>query len=343
MSKSRKRLLAAAAVAGAAVLFKRKRDFDEKYPLLDEYRSLLNFTMPSWIINKKCMDFINKDYEKHIKQPEGVRLTVRRIPAFDGAEILISIMEPDDREPEEILPCLVYYHGGGFVFHAFSAFYDITAEYVKQARCKLIFVNYRTVYDANADTCYEDAYSALVWTYDNAESLQIDKNKIAVGGDSAGGCLAAAVTHLTRDRKGPDICYAMLIYPVIDSSLSTQSMKKYTDVPGWNAKANRKMWSELKKSLSPSMLKYASPILDSDFTGLCNAYIEVEQFDCLHDEGVNYAEKLMKNGYKVELNDIKGTYHGYDQKTDKVFSKQILELRSRKLKDAFAKKDKEEM
>lgn len=331
----------AAMGTGAAMMYKYNKDYYKKYPILPEYRTWFRITMPSVLINKRCMDLINKDFEKHIIKPDGVKMTTRRIPTYDGSEMLLCIMEPEDVKPDEVLPCLVYYHGSGFVVEAFSSFYETTSEYVKQARCKLVFVNYRTLYKATADACFEDAYTGFVWTYENAEMLHIDKDRIAVAGDSAGGTLTAAVSHMTRDRKGPKILFTMFIYPVTDASMTSDSMKNFKDVPGWNPKANKKMWSELKKSLSPSMLKYASPLSNDDFTGLCDAYVEVEQFDCLHDEGVKYAEKLMENGYQVELNDVKGTFHGFDEKKDKIFGKQILELRSQRLRKVFEQKNQE--
>lgn len=324
-----------AIVAGSALVYRNYKKYYEKYNILPEYKSIFRFTFKKHMIDKKCMDFMNKKFQNKICHPKGVTLCTRNIPTYDGTEIQVHIMEPENVTEDEVLPCLVYYHGGAYVMDLSAGFFDVVANYVKQARCKVVMPNYRTLYKATADTCFEDAYSTLVWTYENADMLHIDRERIAVGGDSAGGGLTAAVTHMTRDRKGPQLCFQMMIYPVVDDSLSTESMRKYTDTPVWNAKANRKMWSEVKKSLSPGMKKYASSLSNENFTGLCNGYIEVEEFDCLHDEGKLYAEKLIENGYEVELNDVKGTFHGYDQKAGKLLGKQIMELRSDRLRKAF--------
>ena len=281
------------------------------------------------------MNLVNKRYKNLIVEDESVMTSTLKIPTYDGSEMLVNVMQPVDCKEDEKLPCMVYYHGGAFVFDAIPEYYPIIAKYVNQVRCKVVFPHYRTMYEGSTDVCFEDAYSTVIWTYENAEMLKIDKERIALGGDSAGGGLTAAVTHMLRDRKGPKVIFQMLIYPVVDSTLSTPSMKKYTDTQGWNAKANAKMWKEMKKRTSPSLMKYVAPILDFDFTGLCDAYIEVEEFDCLHDEGVLYAEKLMSKGYDVELNDMKGTYHGFDQKESKLIARQIFEIRSRALRKAF--------
>lgn len=329
----------AALAGGVALVCKNRKDYYKKYNILPEYRTIFRFTFKKYMINKTCMDFMNKGLENKISYPAGVTLCTRTIPTYDGTKIQVHIMEPENVAEDEVLPCLVYYHGGAYVMDLSASYFDLVSNYVKQARCKVVMPNYRTLYKATADACFEDAYSTLVWTYENADILHIDKERIAVGGDSAGGGLTAAVTHMTRDRKGPKVCFQMMIYPAVDDSLSTESMKKYTDSPIWNARANRKMWNEVKKSLSSEMERYASSLSNKNFTGLCNGYIEVEEFDCLHDEGKLYAEKLMENGYEVELNDVKGTFHGYDQSNGKLFGKQIIELRSDRLRKAFLKEN----
>lgn len=331
-------LLSAAAAGGTAAYLRNKR-LISKYNFASEYKRTLGITLSPKNINPSFIKFMNKMGKGKIKEIEDVMTSSTFIPSYDGAKILVNVIEPLECKKEEILPCLVYYHGGGYVIDSIPQYFSFMAQYAKLAHCKVVYVHYRTAYEKTADTCFEDAYAGLLWAYENAENLRIDKERIAVGGDSAGGGISAAITHISRDRKGPKIAFQMLIYPVIDATLSTSSMQKFTDTPGWNAKANKKMWKEVKKSLSPDMLKYASPILNPDFSGLCNAYVEVEEYDCLHDEGLNYAEKLRENGYEVQINDMKGTYHGFEQSGEKMLGRQIFETRAAALCRAFQKEN----
>lgn len=335
MKKSTAFILGVLSVTAA---YLRNKKLTAKYNFASEYKKTLGFTFPPAFINPVCIKLINKFGKGKVVELEDVITTSRYIPSYDGTKILVNTIEPLGCQ-EEKLPCFVYFHGGAYAIDSIPQYFSAMSKYANIARCKVVYVHYRTMYEKSADTCFEDAYSALVWTYENAENLNIDKERIAVGGDSAGGGIAAGVTHMCRDRKGPKIAFQMLLYPVVDVTMSTPSMEKFTDVPGWNARANAKMWKEVKQRLSPDMLKYASPILNPNVSGLCDAYVEVEEYDCLHDEGVNYAEKLKEGGYEVQLNDMKGTFHGFDQSQGKILAKQIFKTRADALRKAFQKED----
>ena len=336
MNKGTK-FLAGSVLAGICGVLGIKKyiEYQEKYPVLDELKSPYYFTMPAWTITPTVSGLMNKWQNVDAVGQDDVVTTTRKITSYDGEEIVINIVEPKDYDGEEDLPCLVYSHGGAYALGLSEFYFSVAAEYVKKVGCKVVLAHYRTMFEGSGDTCLEDCYAALKWTYDNAERLHIDKNRIAIAGDSAGGGITASLTHMVRDREEVSVCYQILIYPVTDSSLSTESMKTYTDSPAWNAKANRQMWKEMKKRISPEMEQYISALLCVNFSGLCNAYIEVEEFDCLHDEGVLYAEKLIQNGYEVQLNDVKGTYHGFDVKEGKAIVRSVKEMRFAALRKAF--------
>lgn len=138
----------------------------------------------------------------------------KKFVSYDGKKITATIYEP--KNITQNAPCLIYYHGGGFFLHETNAHHRNACYYARNANCKIIFVHYRTAPEYPFPMPAEDAYSALLWFYEYADELGINTDKIAVGGDSAGGALAAAVTLMARDRKGPAICFQMLIYPVTD-------------------------------------------------------------------------------------------------------------------------------
>jgi acetyl esterase/lipase len=179
----------------------------------------------------------------------------------------------------------------------------------------------------------EDCYAAYKWIIENANKLKIDIAKIAVCGDSAGGALAAGLTQLIRDRKASQLLFQMLIYPVIDIKQNTHSMKTYYDTPMWNSKLNDKMWRYYVAGTHDR--KYASPIETEDLSNLPNAYIEAAQFDCLHDEGLEYAEKLRNNGVEVIVNDTLGTIHGFDYNDKSEYSQEIIGKRVDYMRNAY--------
>ena len=154
-----------------------------------------------------------------------------------------------------------------------------------------------------------------------------------MGGDSAGGALAAACALRARDEGGPWLCFQLLVYPVTDCRMETNSMRKYTDSPMWNAVLNRKMWELYLRDEDHGTPQYAAPLLAHDFSNLPPAYVEAEEFDCLHDEGIAYAKALEAAGVQVE--DVRGTFHGFDFFTGKEISKTMVQKRTQALRRAF--------
>ena len=142
--------------------------------------------------------------------------------------------------------------------------------------------------------------------------LGVDPERIAVGGDSAGGALAIGVCLLALERKLTIPCFQMLIYPVTDAKQETPSMLEYRDTPLWNSKLNAKMWRMYLKNVHPGKRAGASPAEAPSLAGMPPAYVEVSAFDCLRDEGIAFAERLSKYGIAVDLCKTKGTIHGFE-------------------------------
>ena len=128
----------------------------------------------------------------------------------------------------------------------------------------------------------------------------------------------------------------MLIYPVTDARMQTPSMKQFTDCPCWNARLNRKMWQLYLRSGWSGLRAYASPMEAEDFGGLPDAYVEVEEFDCLRDEGAAYAEALACAGSSVQLERVTGTFHGFDVFRNSPPARAQIAARIRALRRAFA-------
>lgn len=303
-----------------------------KYPISKDY-GIFRFFRPPVVkavlpLAAKLLSapsFIYKDSE--------IKTEKRKVRSFDGYELTVYIMTPETAEKN--CPCLVNYHGGGFVFEGAFHHYRLPMEYAKKVGCKVIYVKYRLAPVYKYDVIAEDCFSVLKWAYENAAELGIDPDNIAVGGDSAGGTLSAAVCQMNRDRKtGIPIRFQLLIYPFLDLRNSSDSAKKYTDTPMWNSL----LTSKVKPMVMPQKSgyeTYVSPVQADDLTNLPDAYIETAEFDCLHDDGILYGELLKKAGSEVSLFETKGTMHGYDIVLSSPLTKSMTEKRCEFMKSKF--------
>ncbi len=215
------------------------------------------------------------------------------------------------RKDDKKKPVLLYLHGGGFQMRGTPVHLKLINDLIKTADYKVFYLKYHLLPKYPFPVALEEGYQALKWIKKNATFLNIDENNIAIAGDSAGGNLAAGVSLLSRDRNGPKIKRLMLIYPVLDATLSTKSMQDYSDTPMWNSNLNRSMWSTYLRNGDFGMLKYASP-LQADLHNMPFTYIETAEFDCLRDEGIKFSEKLKLANNKVFAIHTKNTVHGYD-------------------------------
>ena len=159
---------------------------------------------------------------------------------------------------------------------------------------------------------YEDAMLTYQYMVEGAQELEINPDRIMVLGDSAGGALAANVCNTAHAKGLPTPMCQILIYPVIDCEMTTESMKKYPDTPMWNSKNNNRMWKMYLKNASEQDKLIAVPIKNPLPEILPPTYIETAEFDCLHDEGILYAEHIKNVSKNIELYETKGTVHGYD-------------------------------
>lgn len=280
-----------------------------KYPIKKEFFPFTLLTPP--IKNPESAGKMGEMMKppKWLWKDKEISIRRERISGYQNGTIEVFVMEPKNVKTEN---CLIYYHGGGFFFEGAGYHYRNAKAYALNTPCKVLFVQYRLAPKNPFPIPAEDSYEALKWAYENAEGLGIDKEKIAVGGDSAGGCLAAAVTQMARDR-GFDINlkFQLLLYPFVDQSMSSESNLRFTDTPMWNSTLSKQMAGGYVTDPNVENFVYASPI-EGNCANLPSAYIETAEFDCLHDDGINYAKKLRDADILVELNETKGTMHGFD-------------------------------
>jgi acetyl esterase/lipase len=236
----------------------------------------------------------------------------RRIPGpAAGLQVPVRIYRP--RSSGRSRPLLVYLHGGAFCLG------DLESEH---ARClnicgelgfPIVSVDYRLAPEHPFPAGVEDSYAALVWAARNAAELGGDPARLAVGGASAGGGLAAGVALMARDRGTPPLAFQLLIYPVLDDRLDTPSMRAFVDTPIWDRPNTEQMWRHYLGRPSGEVSAYAAPARATDLAGLAPAYLMTAEFDPLRDEGIEYASRMLAAGVPTELHNYPGAFHGFDQ------------------------------
>lgn len=311
---------------------------DKKYPLAKGYGLFNKVIFNGNMINNKTLKLANKilSFKKLPDVPQELIRDQIKIKTRDQQEITLSIYK--EKERKGTAPCLVYFHGGGFFLKDDPYIHKIVMQYALHAKCTVVFVHYRTSDEYPFPIPFYDCCDSLKYIWENTKELNIDQDKIALGGDSAGGALAAACSHWCK-KQPISLCFQMLIYPVIDQRMKTKSTIEYKDAPLWNSSMSKKMWDIYLRDGMKEKEEYASPILAHDFSGLPPSYIEVSEFDSLCDEGKNYANILKENHVSVELCKIKGGFHGFDVLENTLLTKKAINKRCQVLYDIFYKKE----
>ena len=231
----------------------------------------------------------------------------RPIPGPAG-DIPLRIYTPDGSGP---FPALVYFHGGGWVVGDLDSHDPACRALANAAGCVVVSVGYRLAPEHQFPAAADDAYVATRWVADNPAELGIDGTRIAVGGDSAGGNLAAVVALMARDRGGPPLAFQLLIYPVTDSACDTASYE--ANATGYLLeKADMQwFWRHYLGAADAGSDPYASPLRASDLAGLPPALVLTAEFDPLRDEGEAYAARLQEAGVRTKVIRYDGVIHGF--------------------------------
>jgi acetyl esterase/lipase len=244
--------------------------------------------------------------------PSGVTVVHREVPGPAGAPpVPVIVHAPDGDPPPGGRPALLDIHGGGFVLGRASMELAFAVSVVRRIGAVVVAPDYRLAPEHPFPAAVEDCYATLEWMARDASALGIDPARIAVGGQSAGGGLSAAIALMARDRGGPALCFQFLGIPELDHRLETASMRRFTDTPMWHRRNAELSWAhylggEQVADVSP----YASPAIADDLGGLPPAYVTAMEFDPLRDEGIVYALRMMEAGVTVELHCYPGTFHG---------------------------------
>ena len=304
-----------------------------KYPINKEFFPFNHFAPP---MSRAFVRLAQKGMKtpKCIYKDPALDVEKRRIPGYEGGEIEIFIFSP--KGIASPAPCLVNFHGGGFVFEGYASHFKMAMAYAKLAMCRVVYVRYRLAPAYPFPYPQEDCYKALTWVYDHAQDLGVDPNKIGVGGDSAGGTLSAAVCLMARDRNAKmKPLFQMLIYPWLDDRNGSESNRRFTDTPMWNSTLSKKVGPIINPDPSKTPLAYRSPAEAESHKDLPPAYIEIAEFDCLRDDGILYADLLRAHGIPAELHETKGTMHGFDTVFNAPTTQKMIKTRAEYLSRAF--------
>jgi acetyl esterase len=273
-------------------------------------------------------------------KPEKVsKVEDLKIPGPAG-QIPIRVYTPEGKGP---FPIFVYFHGGGFVMGNVQQTDNICKAVANKASCVVVSVEYRLAPEYKHPAAVDDSYSATKWVSENANKINGDPARIAVGGDSAGGNLAAVVSLKARDEKAKFPIYQVLIYPETDlSGFNTSSWKEFSD--GYAPTKGDVVWymEQYFEKGQDRRAPYASPLLAPELSNLPPALIITAGFDPLRDEGEAYGEKLKKSGVPVKVSRYAGMIHSFivmDRVLDK--AKDAWNEIAMSLRDVFQKVSQE--
>ncbi len=227
--------------------------------------------------------------------------------------------------PRDARGAMIWLHGGGWVMGGIESDEPWATRLANGSGATVISVGYRLAPEHRFPAALDDVYAVLTWTAEHAAELGVDPDRIAVGGHSAGGGIAAATALRARDQQGPPICFQLLNQPGLDDRLESWSARNFTDTPWFYRDKAAKTWS-LYLGDTPAT-PYAAPARADDLSGLPPAHIATAEFDPSRDEGIAYALRLLHAGVSVELHQWPGTFHGSQAVMSAAVSqRQIAEL-----------------
>jgi acetyl esterase len=231
--------------------------------------------------------------------------------AGPAGELAVRLYRPASLPAGTALPGLLYAHGGGWVFGNLDSHDVLCAQLALQAGISVLAVDYRLAPEARFPGAFDDLVGALQWVAGNGLSLGIDPTKLAIGGDSAGGNLAAAVSIWARDNRAPRLRLQLLAYPVTDAVGRTDSYRRYADGYGLNAAAMEWFFDHYAPDRSARGDWRLSPLRAPSLAGLPPALVITAGHDPLRDEGRAYAFRLQEEGTQADLVEFGGMLHGF--------------------------------
>lgn len=296
------------------------------YDIDKELRILKALTYEKFTKRRRKITNMLMNFSMLFSKPvKGMKMKKYVIKGYHNHKIKVYLIK--HKKQNTLKKGLLYMHGGSFQLEGTPFHIRNLSKISLHSGYNAVYVKYKLAPKHAFPEGLEDSYKAYIWMKENAEMLNIDKDSIAIGGDSAGGNLAIGVTMLVRDRLKGKVDKVLLLYPVIDHRQVTNSIKIYTDTPVWNSLLNKDMWETYLKNGDFGMIEYAS-FINSNLRDFPETYIETAEYDCLRDEGILFAERLKKLGIKVYERHTMHSVHGYDGVFYSKFMKKRIKDRS---------------
>jgi acetyl esterase/lipase len=268
--------------------------------------------------NVRIFQWLSRLRLKH-KIPADILLDQIHVPNQDG-KYTIRLRVYKSKQIATPAPALVWIHGGGFILGSPEQDDAYMFELTKELGIVVVSIDYRLAPQHPFPTPLDDCYAALKWVYAHPQRLSIDPNRIAIGGGSAGGGLAANLVQLATDRGEVPVVFQLLIAPMLDDRTALRTEIPHTELMIWNPESNCFGWeSYLHQACgSEDVPPYSVASRREDFAGFPPAWIGVGTLDLFHDEDVAYAQKLRISGVECELVIVPGAFHGFTAFNDDV-------------------------
>ncbi len=263
----------------------------------------------------------------------GPRMAVERELLLEPLHLRARLFRPRSGH----LPLIVFFHGGGWVVGSSRSHETLARQIARAADAAVLSVDYRLAPEHPFPAAMNDAYDATCWATRHAAELDIDPNRMAVAGDSAGGNLAAAVSLRARDQGGPDLAAQCLIYPVTDPTFDTRSYMDHAVGYGLTRARMQWYWRMYVPNEADLANPYACPARARSLNHLAPATVLTAEHDVLRDEGDAYAEALYHAGNDVAHRRVSGVTHGYIMMTRLLRSADVsIEFIGERLRQAFS-------
>jgi acetyl esterase len=279
-------------------------------PSLEGYMASVAAGVPPWEVP---LADLRARHEADVSElwgrpPEPLAHVQDATVAGPGGPLSVRVYRPASESP---LPALVWYHGGGWVIGSIASHDRLARALAAAVPCCLVSVDYRRAPENPFPAAADDAWAALLWTVDSADELAIDRERIAVGGDSAGGNLAAVTARRARDRD-VRLALQVLTYPVTDSDFESRSYSQYGEGLNLTRDEMRWFWDTYLAGGDPTHPD-AAPMRVDDLAGVAPALVQIAEFDVLRSEGEAYAGRLTAAGVPTRLTRYAGMVHGFLQ------------------------------
>jgi acetyl esterase/lipase len=308
------------------------------YPLLDRYA---NYPLNAEVLPEQRKE-IAASAPADDGAGDGLPVRVERVSvprSYGKGSVPVVLILPTG--PLSQRGAILHIHGGGYVKGSPDQVLLRLRQQVHTLDCVIASVDYALAPEFPFPVGVEDCYAALRWLHEHAADYNVDRARIGVAGESAGGGLAAAVALLARDRKGPRLAFQNLLYPMLDdrTGLRGRPENPFAGEFVWPRESNGFGWDSLLGSVrgSDQVSPYAAPARAESLADLPSAYIAVGALDLLVDEDVEYAMRLSRAGVPVELVVYEGAVHGFNQAPSAAVAQRATEDRMKALARSLRK------